>query len=82
MTAAEAAKLALALLAAGAQYVGKLLAKPFILVLPKPLKGPYHVYPVPGTIVYQHAPHVCLHCPRYDQDETPYTDPPCPRTKL
>lgn len=47
----------------------------------KALRGPAHVYPPRTSAVFVIAPHACLHCLRYDQDETPLTDPPCPRTK-
>lgn len=72
---------ALKLAAAGAKLLARAIGfKPGPAF--KALRGPFHVYPNAGSVQWEHAPHTCLHCPRYDQAETPYTDPPCPRTKL
>lgn len=44
------------------------------------LRGPYHVYTQRGTLPEQHlGAHTCVYCGRFDQDETVFTDPPCPR---
>lgn len=46
----------------------------------KRLKGPAHVYPDPDSIHARYGGlHRCLWCARFDYDEVPLTDPPCPR---
>lgn len=73
---------ALKLAAAGAKLLARAIGfKPGPAF--KALRGPFHVYPlVTYSIVQAGLAHHCVHCGRYDQEETPYTDPPCPRTKL
>lgn len=45
----------------------------------KRLKGPPHVFATPNSIHAAYGGmHRCLKCGRYDSEDTPLTDPPCP----
>lgn len=48
----------------------------------KRLKGPAHVFPPPGSVLETYyGRNRCMYCDRIDPDQTPLTDPPCPRDR-
>lgn len=57
------------------RFIGLKPGKPF-----KALRGPMHLYPVTSLQKDHFGVHTCMRCGRFDQDETPYTDPPCARS--